>query len=84
MGLVVSEKKIFLFFPIVFDPRGMNGTICVEDHLQLLHTKYQSCGFREEDFFSFSYCRSIETINPRGLAKFDPGDMIGTIYVEDH
>ena len=38
-----------------FDPRGMNGTIYVEDHLPLLHTKYQSCwpsGFREEDFFS--------------------------------
>ena len=70
-----------------FDPRGMNDTICVEDHLQLLHTKFQSCGpsgFREEDFFSFSYCRSMETINPRGAAKFDPRDMIGTIYVEDH
>ena len=39
-----------------FDPRGMNGTIYVEDHMPLLHTKYQSCGpsgFREEDFFSF-------------------------------
>ena len=37
-----------------FDPRGMNGTIYVEDHKPLLHTKYQSCwpsGFREEDFF---------------------------------
>ena len=35
-------------------------------------------------FFSFSYCRSMETIHPRGVANFDPGDMIGTIYVEDH
>ena len=26
----------------------------------------------------------METIDPRGVAKFDPGDMIGTIYVEDH
>ena len=36
-----------------FDPRGMAGTIYVEDHLPLSHTKYQSCmpcGFREEDF----------------------------------
>ena len=43
VGLVVSEKKIFLVFPIVslwrlstpmakFDPRGMAGTIYVEDH----------------------------------------------------
>ena len=36
-------------------------------------------------FFSFfSYCRSMETIDPRGVAKFDPRGMIGTIYVEDH
>ena len=97
---VVSEKKIFEFFShsksmetinlrdlAKFDPRGMNGTIYVEDHSPLLHTKYQSCGpsgFREEVFFSFSYCRSMETIDPRCMAKFDPGDMIGTIYVEDH
>ena len=53
----------------------------------MLHTKYQSCGpsgFREEDFFSFSNCKSMETIHPRGLAKFDPRGMAGTIYVEDH
>ena len=70
-----------------FDPRGMNGTIYVEDHELLLHTKYQSCGpsgFREEDFFSFSYCKSMETIDPRGVAKFDPRGMAGTIYVEDY
>ena len=38
-----------------FDPRGMNGTIYVEDHQPLLHTKYQSCwpsGFREEAFLA--------------------------------
>ena len=70
-----------------FDPRGMNDTIYVEDHEPLLHTKYQSCGpcgFREEDFFSFSNCKSMETIHPRGVAKFDPRGMAGTIYVEDH
>ena len=70
-----------------FDPRGMNGTIYVEDHYPLLHTKYQSCGpsgFREEDFFSFFHCKSMETIDPRGVAKFDPRGMAGTIYVEDH
>ena len=40
-----------------FDPRGMIGTIYVEDHKPLPHTtKYQSCGpygYREEDFFNF-------------------------------
>ena len=97
---MVSEKKIFNFFPhsksmetinprgvAKFDPRGMNGTIYVEDYKPLLHTKYQSCGpsgFREEDFFSFSNCKSMETIDPRGVAKFDPRGMAGTIYVEDH
>ena len=40
MGLVVSEKKIFLV--------------------------------------------SMETIDPQGVAKFDPGYMVGIIYVEDH
>ena len=38
-----------------FDPRGMAGTIYVED---LQHTKYQSCGpcnFREEDVLFFFY-----------------------------
>ena len=68
-----------------FDPRGMSGTIYVEDHKPLLHTKYQSCwpcGFRQEDFFPHS--KSMETIDPRGVARFDPGGMNGTIYVEDH
>ena len=45
MGPVVSEKKIFEFFShsksmetidsrgvAIFDPRGMNGIIYVEDH----------------------------------------------------
>ena len=45
VGLVVSEKKIFLVFP---------------------------------------HCKSLETIHPRGVAKFDPRGMAGTIYVEDH
>ena len=96
---VVSEKKIFEIFShsksietinlrglAKFDPRGMNGTIYVEDHYPLLHTKYQSCGpsgFRE-DFLIFSHSKSMETINPRGVAKFDPRGMNGTIYVEDH
>ena len=67
LGLVVSEKKIFLCFShckfmgvtdsrggVIFDPRGMNGRINKEDHYTLLHTKYESfgsCGFGEEDFF---------------------------------
>ena len=70
-----------------FDPRGMIGIIYVEDHKRLPHTKYQSCGpcgFREEDFLIFSNSKSMETINPRGVAKFDPRGMNDTIYVEDY
>ena len=35
-------------------------------------------------FEFFSHSKSMETINPRGVAKFDPRGMNGTIYVEDH
>ena len=67
LGLVVSEKNIFLCFPIVslwkimtpgagpfLTPRGMVGRIYKEDHCILLHTKFESsepCGFGERDFF---------------------------------
>ena len=69
LGLVVSEKKIFLCFShcksmgpndprggAIFDPRGMIGRIYTEDHYTLLHTKYESfgpCGYGEEYFFMF-------------------------------
>ena len=69
LGLVVSEKKIFLCFShckpmgandswggAIFDPRGMVGRIYIEDHYTLLRIKYESsgpCGFGEEDFFMF-------------------------------
>ena len=70
LGLMVSEKKIFLCFShcksmgandpqggAIFDPMGMIGRIYIKDHYTLLHTKYESsglCVFREEDFFIFS------------------------------
>ena len=65
LGLVVSEKKIFLCFThdppppqggARMDPRGRVGRIYKEDHYTLLLTKYESsgpCGFGEEDFFMF-------------------------------
>ena len=67
LGLVVSEKKIFLCFthdpppppPLGgarMDPGGTVGSIYKEDHYTLLQTKYESsgpCGFGEEDFFMF-------------------------------
>ena len=69
LGIVVSEKKIFLCFSHcksmgvndprggdIFDPRGMIGRIYKEDHCTLLHTKYESfgsCVFGEDDFLKF-------------------------------
>ena len=47
------------------DPRGLIGRIYVGDHYTLQHTKYISCGphdFREEDFLSFSYYKSMGAI----------------------
>ena len=40
----------------------------------------------EEKIFDFFFhSKSMpETIDPRGVAKFDPRGMNGTIYVEDH
>ena len=63
LGLVVSEKKIFLCFSHDapgagprMDPRGTVGRIYKEDHYTLLLTKYESsgpCGFGEDFFMSF-------------------------------
>ena len=35
-------------------------------------------------FVSFSHSKSMETIYPRGVVKFDHRGMAGTIFVEDH
>ena len=94
LGLVVSEKKIFLCFShdprggARMDPRGTVGRIYKEDHYTLLLTKYESsgpCGFGEEDFFYVLPIVSLwELMTPRGGAIFDPRGMIGRIYIEDH
>ena len=51
-------------------------------------TKYKSSGphgFREEDFFYvFSYYKSMEANDPRGVANLDPRGMIGRIYEGYH
>ena len=42
----------------IFDPRGMVGKICKEDHYTLLHAKYESsgpCGFGEENLAQGQY-----------------------------
>ena len=41
------------------------------------------CGFREEDL-CFSNCKSMGAYDPSGGTNFDPRDMVGRIYKEDH
>ena len=93
LGLVVSEKKIFLCFShcksmgdndprggAIFDPRGMIGRIYKKNHYTLLHTKYEGsgpCGFGEEDFFYV-----LPHHAPGAGPVWTPG--IGRIYKEDH
>ena len=94
LGLVVTEKKIFLCFShcksmgandphsdAIFDPRGMVGRIYKEDHYTLPHAKYERpgpCGFGEEDIFMFFHDTH------RGVPCMDPRGMVGRIYKEDH
>ena len=82
LGLVISEKKIFLCFPhcksmgandpqggAIFDPRGMVGRIYKEDHyMLLLHTKYESSGPCSfgEDFFY------VFPMTPPGQGPYGP------------
>ena len=82
LGLVVSEKKIYLCFShcksmrandprgrAIFDPRSMIGRIYKKDHYTLLHTKYEGsgpCGFGEEDFYMFC------PITPPGRGLYGP------------
>ena len=48
-------------------PKGMVGRNYKGDYLPLLHTKYKSSGphgCKEEDFFIFSYCKSMGANDP--------------------
>ena len=48
-------------------------------------SKLWALWYQRRRFFNFfSHSKSLETINPRGVAKFDPRGMNGTVYVEDH
>ena len=68
---MVSEMKIFKVFPIinlweVMTPRAWPVYTQGLDW-QDVHTKYISCephGFREEDFLSFSYYKSMGVMTP--------------------
>ena len=65
---------------------GMVGRIYTEDHYALLHTMHTSCGPQglRDDFLSFPHFKSMETIDPQGMANLNPRGMVGRIYVGDH
>ena len=44
----------------------------------------EALAFREEDFFTFSYCKSTGDDEPRSVANLDPRSTIGRIYVGYH
>ena len=95
LGLVVSEKKIFLCFShcksmgangprgrAIFDPRGMIGRIYKKDHYTLLHTKYEvsgPCGFGVLRRFFHVLPHHAPGAGP----VWTPGHG-GRIYKEDH
>ena len=68
-----------------FDPRDMivcRGPLAIATYKI---SKLWALWFQRRRFFNFfSHSKSMETINPRGVAKFDPRGMNGTIYVEDY
>ena len=100
MGLVVSEKKIFLVFPIVSLwklstpgawPNLTPGARLAQFMLQTIsrchipNIKAVGPVVSEKKIFIFFPIVSLWRLStPRGVAKFDPRGMNGTIYVEDH
>ena len=94
------EEDFFSFFPIVglwrlstpgawpnltpgaWLAQFMKRTI---SHCHIQNIKAVGPVVSEKKIFEFfSLSKSMETIDPRGVAKFDPRGMNGTIYVEDH
>ena len=94
LGLVVSEKKIFLCS--THDPPGAGpvwtpGTRLAgfikrtTRHCYTQNMKALGLVISEKKIFlCFSHCKSMGANDPRGGAIFDPRGMIGRIYIEDH
>ena len=94
LGLVVSEKMIFLCF--AHDPPGAGPvwtsgarlagfTKRITIHCYTQNMKALGLVVSEKKIFlCFSHCKSMGANDPRGGAIFDPRGMIGRIYIEDH
>ena len=61
--------------------RGMVDMIYNEDYYLLLHTNYKRSGPFREDFFCFSYSKSMRTKDPGEGPSFTPRSMNDRIYV---
>ena len=94
LGLVVSEKKIFLCFSHEAPGAGPVWTTgarlarfikritiyCYKQNMKALGLVV----LEKKIFLCFSHCKSMGSNDPRGGAIFDPRGMIGMIYIEDH
>ena len=94
LGLVVSEKKIFLCFsydapgagPVLTPGARLAGFIkrttihCYTQNMKALGLVVSE----KKIFLCFSHCMSMGANDPRGGAIFDPRGMVGRIFKEDH
>ena len=96
LGLVVSEKKIFLKSfshdapgagPIWTRGARLVGFMkkttrhCYTQNMRALSLVVPE---KKIFFMFFSHCKSMGANNPRGGVIFDPRAMVGRIYEEDH
>ena len=72
----------------IFDPRDKIWANLVEDHMVMLHIKYQSSRpfavFDKNIFEDFPYITLCKMADPWGSTIFDPRDLIWANLVEDH
>ena len=94
LGLVVSEKKIFLYFPHdapgagpVWTPGARLAGFIKRTTRHCYTQNMKALGFlvsEKKIFLCFSHCKSMGANDPRGGVIFDPRAMVGRIYKEDH
>ena len=93
LGLVVLEKKIFLYFSHDTPRAGPQGHGW-QDHYTIKRTtihcyihnmKALGLVVSEKKIFScFSHCMSMGADDPLGSGIFYTRGMVGRIYIEDH
>ena len=94
LGLVVSEKKIFLCFTHdrpragpVWTPGAQLAGFIKRTTIHCYTQIMKALGLvvsEKKIFLCFSHCKSMGANDPRGGAIFDPRGMIGRINKEDY